>query len=135
MPLTHPQVRLIRDLAPPNSRDRFISPSDVSRMGRSLLKNEICLHPEDAISIKLWGNRIRDEDDLIFHKSRLDPASQGSGLQDQSFVMCIQTRFQQDAFRRLGNFFIGIDATHNVTQYENYLLFTIIARDRWGHGE
>ena len=104
-------------------------------MGRSLLKNEICLHPKDAISIKLWGNRIRDEDDLIFHKSRLDPAPQGSELQDQSFDMCIQTRFQQDTFRQLGNFFIGIDATYNVTQYENYLLFTIIARDKWGHGE
>ena len=89
MTLTHPQVRLIQDLAPPNSCDRFISPSDVSRMGRSLLKNEICLHPEDTISIKLWANRIRDEDDLIFHKTWLDPTPQGSGLQDQSFVMCI----------------------------------------------
>ena len=135
MALTHPQICLIWDLAPPNSHDRFISPSDVSRMGRSLLKNEICLHPKDTISIKLWGNRIRDEDDLIFHKTRLDPTSQGLELQDQSFVMCIQTRFQQDTFRWLSNFFIRIDATHNVMQYENYLLFTIIARDKWGHSE
>jgi hypothetical protein len=125
---------LIRDLAPHGSHDRFISPSDVSKIGRSLLKNEICLHPEDAISIKLWIDRIKDEDTLIFHKSRIDPAPQGSGLQDQAFVMCIQTGFQLDAYRSLGNFFIAIDATHNVTQYENYLLFTIIARDKWGHG-
>ena len=104
-------------------------------MGRSLLKNEICLHPEDAISIRLWIDKIKDEDTLIFYKDRLDPASEGSGLQDQAFVMCIQTGFQLDTFRSLGEFFIGIDATHNVTQYENYLLFTIIARDRWGHGE
>ena len=48
--------------------------------------------------------------------------------------MCIQTPFQVDAFWRLGNGFIGIDATHNVTQYHNFLLFTIIARDRWGRG-
>jgi hypothetical protein len=41
IPLTHPQVRLIRDLAPHSSCDRFISLSDVSRMARSLLKNEI----------------------------------------------------------------------------------------------
>lgn len=120
---------------PNNSHDRFISPSHVSKIGRSLLKDEICLHPEDAISIKLWVDKINDEDSLIFHKDRLDPAPEGSGLQDQAFVMCIQTGFQMDAFRHLGNFFIGIDATHNVTQYENYLLFTIIARDRWGHGE
>lgn len=40
-----------------------------------------------------------------------------------------------DAFRRLGDGFIGIDATHNTTQYQDLLLFTIVARDRWGHGE
>jgi len=89
----------------------------------------------NAISIRLWHDRIKDEGALIFYKDRLDPAPQGSGLQDQAFVMCIQTEYQLDAFRQLGNFFIGIDATHNVTQYENYLLFTIIARDKWGHGE
>ena len=44
--------------------------------------------------------------------------------------MCIQTRFQQDTFWQLGNFFIKIDATHNIMQYENYLLFTIITRDK-----
>jgi hypothetical protein len=106
---------LIRDLSPHGSYDQFISPSDVSKIGKSLLKNEICLHPEDAILIKLWIDRIKDEDTLIFHKSRIDSAPQGSGLQDQAFVMCIQTGFQLDAYRSLGNFFIRIDATHNVT--------------------
>ena len=104
-------------------------------MGRSLQKNEICLHQEDVISIRLWIDKIKNEDSIIFRKDKLDPAPQGSGLQDQAFILCIQTTYQLDAYRRLGNFFIGIDATHNVTQYENFLLFTIIARDRWGHGE
>ena len=104
-------------------------------MGRSLLKNKICLHQEDAISIKLWIDKIKEEDALIFYKDRLDPAPKGSELQDQAFVICIQTGFRMNAFRSLGDFFIGIDATHNVTQYENYLLFIIIARDKWGHGE
>ena len=99
MPLTHPQVRLIHDLAPHGSRDRFISLSDVSRMGRSLLKNEICLYQEDAISIKLWIDRIKDENALIFYKDQLNSAPQGLGLQDQAFVMCIQTDFQLDAFQ------------------------------------
>jgi hypothetical protein len=49
-------------------------------------------------------------------------------------VLCIQTPFQLEAFQRLGNGFIGIDATHNVTQYQDFLLFTIIAHDLWGHG-
>jgi hypothetical protein len=51
-----------------------------------------------------------------------------------AFVLCIQMRFQLEEFRRLGNAFLGIDATHNVTQYKGILLFTIMARDHWGHG-
>ena len=42
---------------------------------------------------------------------------------------------QRQHYRRLGDYFIGIDATHNITIYEGLQLFTIIARDRWGHGE
>ena len=38
-------------------------------------------------------------------------------------------------FRRLGNGFIGIDGTHNITQYEGMELYTMIARDRWGQGK
>lgn len=29
---------------------------------------------------------------------------------------------------------MGIDATHNTTYYENMSLFTVLVRDRWGHG-
>ena len=104
-------------------------------MDRSLLQNEIRLHPEDAILIKLWIDKLNNEGVLIFHKDRSNPAPQGLELQDQTFVICIQTKYQQDAFQHIGNFFIRIDATHNVTQYENFLLFTIIARDKWRHGE
>ena len=43
--------------------------------------------------------------------------------------------FQLDTFLHLGSGFIGIDATYNTTQYQNLLLFTIIARDHWGQGK
>ena len=106
---------MIHDLAPIGSHNWYISPSDVSRMGRSLLKNEICLHQEDAISIRLWVDKLEDEDSLIFQKDKLDPTPKDSELQDQAFVLCIQITYQLDAYWCLGNSFIQIDATHNVT--------------------
>jgi hypothetical protein len=51
------------------------------------------------------------------------------GLLEDAFILCIQIDFQLDAFRHLGSSFIGIDATHNITQYQDLLLFMIIARD------
>jgi hypothetical protein len=70
----------------------------------------------------------------IFYKDMLDLPPSGSKLQGEAFIMCIQTTFQADAYRCLRNGFISIDATHNITQYLDFLLFTIIVRDWWGHG-
>ena len=127
-------MRRIRAWAPDGSRDRYISPQDISRLGRLLTNDKIRLHPEDAISTQIWADKFRSENARIFHKNKVDLPPQGSSLQQEEFILCIQTPFQLDAFRRLGDYFIGIDATHNVTMYERLQLFTIIARDRWGHG-
>ena len=133
--LTALQMRRIRAWAPDGSRDRFISPQDITRLGRSLEHDKIWLHQEDAISTQIWADKLRSENASIFYKTKLDLPPSGSSLEQDAFVLCIQTPFQLDAFRRLGDSFIGIDATHNTTIYEGLLLFTIIARDRWGHGE
>jgi hypothetical protein len=104
-------------------------------MARALEEEKIRLHPEDGISTKLWIDRFKASNVLVFNKDKLSHPPPGSGLDQDLFILCIQTKFQLDAFRRIGNGFIGIDATHNITQYQDLLLFTIIARDRWGHGE
>ena len=93
------------------------------------------MHPDDAILTKVMINNLSSAGTLIFYKDKQDRAPIDSRLPEDAFILCIQTSFQLDAFRRLGSAFIGIDATHNVTQYQNLLLFTIIARDRWGHGK
>jgi hypothetical protein len=71
---------------------------------------------------------------LAFYKDKLELPPEGSDLARDVFAVCIQTKFQIEVFRNLGNAFLGIDATHNVTQYKGILLFTIMARDHWGHG-
>jgi hypothetical protein len=125
---------VIRDSAPDGSRDQLIALEEVNRVAQVLVNDEIRLHPDDAISTKLLLDNLASKDAHIFYKDKQDRAPINSRLPEDAFVLCIQTDFQLDAFRRLGNGFIGIDATHNVTQYQDLLLFTIVARDRWGHG-
>ena len=105
--------------------------ADVSWLGCVVEHQEICLHPLDAISVRLWVDRFRDNDTLVFYKDRADQPPPNTQLEQDTFVLCIQARFQLDAFRRLRNRFIGIDATHNVTAYPGFLLFTIIMWDNW----
>jgi hypothetical protein len=103
-------------------------------MARQVEQAEIRLHPEDAISVKLWVDRLKADKTNVFYKDKLDHPPPDSGLDEDSFVLCIQTAFQLDVFRHLGHSFIGLDVTHNTSQYINVQLFTVIARDHWGHG-
>ena len=95
----------------------------------------IRLHPNDAISVQLWVNRFRDNDTLVSYKDKANQPPPNCQLEQETFVLCIQARFQLDAFQHLGNRFIGINAMHNVTTYLGFLLFMIIMWDNWGYGE
>ena len=120
---------------PNGSRDHLIALKEVNQIAHVLDNDKTRLHPDDAILTRLLIGQLAAEDTLTFYKDKQDRAPIDSRLPEDAFILCIQTSFQLDAFRRLGNGFIGIDATHNITQYHNLLLFTIIARDHWGHGK
>jgi hypothetical protein len=96
---------------------------------------EIRLHPNDGESVVQWVEHLRKAGEILAFKSGADPAPKGSGLAVDSFVLMIQTRYQKEVFEKYGHAFVGIDATHNTTHYENMSLFTVIVRDHWGHGE
>jgi len=85
--------------------------------------------------MQLLLDRFRDNNTLVLYKDKADQPPPNSQLEQDTFVLCIQARFQLDAFRRLGDRFIGVDATHTITTYLGFLLFMIIVRDNWGHGE
>ena len=106
----------------------------MSRAACVLDAETIQLHPEDVISLRLWVERFKEENICIFYKDKIDPSPPDLPMHEDHLILCIQTQFQLDAFRRLGSRFIGIDATHNTTIYPDMMLYTIIARDEWGHG-
>ena len=133
--LIHSKVRVIRDWAPDGSRDHLINLKEVNQIAHALDNDRIRLNPDDAISARLMIEQLAAQGAITFYKDKQDPAPDRSRLPEDAFVLCFQTSYQLDAFRRLGGGFIGIDATHNVTQYQNLLLFTIIARDNWGQGK
>jgi hypothetical protein len=103
-------------------------------MARIVEEEKICLHKEDAILTRLWMDRLTADKIRVFYKDKSNPSPFGSNLDKEAFIMCIQTPFQMDMFQHLGNGFIGIDATHNITQYADFLLFMIITRDQWACG-
>lgn len=91
------------------------------------------MHKDDGQSILQWVARLKG--DILAFKSSAEAAPAGSGLDPDTFVLILQTEYQREVFEKEGHSFAGIDATHNTTHYMNTSLFTVIVRDRWGHGE
>jgi len=91
------------------------------------------LHRDDGQSILQWVEWLKG--DILAFKSSAEAAPAGSGLDADSFVLILQTEYQREVFEKEGHSFAGIDATHNTTHYVNTSLFTVIVRDRWGHGK
>jgi hypothetical protein len=107
---------------------------DINRLRRIVDNEEIRLDENDAIFVKVWATRLQQEGAAAIVKDKIDPPPPGSGLSQDTFILCIQTEFQRDQFRVIGKDFLSIDATHNTTQYAGLQLFSLIARDHWGHG-
>ena len=126
---------MVHDLVPDGSYDQLISLKEVNHFAQVLENQMIRLDLDDAISTKLLIKQLSSTGALIFYKDKQDCALINSRLPEDGFILCIQTSFQLEAFWHLGDGFIGIDATHNVTQYHGLLLFTIIARNCWEHGK
>ena len=117
-----------------DERDYYLTMEEISRVRKAVDRETIELDPNDATSTRIWVNDLVAEGHLAVYKSKQDLPPEGSSLVHDVFVLCIQLNFQLEAFQHLGNAFLGIDATHNVTQYKGLLLFTMMAQDRWGHG-
>ena len=127
-------MKCVRESCTSTDRDYYITMRDINRYRRIVVDEKICLDNNDAISLRLWVLQLQHDGSVCLLKDKIDPAPPESGLSPDSFVLCIQTKFQKDCFLALGSDFVSIDATHNTTQYEGLQLFTLLVRDLWGHG-
>jgi len=114
---------LVRETAPEGSHNQLIALKEVNQIAQVLDNHKIRLHLDDGITSKLLLNKLSEKGILTFYKNKQDCTPIDSKLPEGAFVLCLQTEFQLDTFRHLGDGFIGIDATHNITQTPNIKTF------------
>ena len=98
-------------------RDYHITTQDIARLCQMVENQNIQHDQNNAISIQVWITKIQENGGLAILKDRLDPPPPRSGLSQDVFVLCVQTKFQEKQFQKLGSDFMSIDATHNTTEY------------------
>jgi hypothetical protein len=116
------------------ARTEFIQLRDVRRIQKEIEAEDVRLHPNDGDSTLRWVQNLRAKDHLLAFKSRTDTSPAGSNLAPDTFLLATQTQWQRKMFQKYGEHLLCIDATHNVTMYENLNLTTLIVRDKWAHG-
>src|SRR6267154_1344262 len=107
---------------------------EIGRIRKEIKRESIRLDPNDSTSTWIWVKALQSEGNLVHYKDKLDLPLKDSNLAEDIFFLCIQMKFQWEAFQCLRNTFLGVNATHNVTQYKGILLFMMMARDHWGKG-
>ncbi|KAH9026919.1 hypothetical protein EDB83DRAFT_2526514 [Lactarius deliciosus] len=112
-----------------DERDHYLTLDEIAWVRKAVNREIVELNPNDANSTRIWADNLRGDGHLVFYKSKQELPPEGSNLTRNLFAFCIQMTNQLEWFRCLGNTFLGIDATHNVTQYKGLLLFTIMAQD------
>lgn len=80
----------------------------------------------------MWIEKHRDA--VLAYKSVIEAPPPGSGLPSDLYLVILMTDWQKKVAERRARFIIHIDGTHNVTQYKNLNLFTLLVVDEWGHG-
>jgi hypothetical protein len=87
------------------------------------MATDIQLDPWHGPSIMCWATHLQEEHALLAFKASCDPPHACSFLAANTFILIIQTEYQKEIFRKLGNSFMSIDVTHNTTHYENVNLY------------
>ena len=86
---------------------------------------------------RIWVNMLQSEGGIrVLRDDKRDPPPRRIQISQAIFSFYVfQTNFQKKLTSMPWEWFsLGIDATHNVTQYKGILLFTLMTRDNWGHG-
>jgi len=82
----------------------------------------------------MWMEKLKKDDAVLFVKFCQEPPPENSGIDANALILVIQTAWQREQWTKYGVHYMGIDGTHNCTQYQATTLFTLIARNDWGRG-
>lgn len=115
-------------------RTDFITLADIRYIAIGIEAETIRLAKDDEESTLEWVKQLREQDMLLGFKAVTDPVPEGSNLASDTFFLAIQHPWQREVHEEIAETVLCIDGTHNTTQYYNCNLYTVLGRDKWGHG-
>lgn len=117
------------------SRKHFMTTQDIHNIRRSLLDRQIKRHENDATSVDIIVQELKEEqyNPVLIYKPQGTRLQEYPNLPEKSFVLVIQTEFQQLLYRSHCSKILCIDATHKTNAYR-FKLITCMVQDEFSQG-
>ncbi|XP_065893096.1 FRAS1-related extracellular matrix protein 2-like isoform X2 [Dysidea avara] len=125
-----------RDLFDENlARQHVMTKTDIKNIETKVKDFSIKRHQNDATSVNLIVEELRNEpyNPVLIYKPQGRAEPQFPTLQDETFVLAIQTKFQKDLYEAHASTILCIDSTHGMNQYR-FKLITCVVPDDHGKG-
>lgn len=114
------------------SRKHFLAKSDIRNIRVKVDDRIIKRHGDDATSVIMMVAELRQEHFnpiLIFKPQGRKDEAYGN-LQEDCFVLVLQTEFQMELYRSYASKIMCIDSTHGTNQYRFKLISAIVPDDQ-----
>jgi len=118
----------------PVRRDHLTSRKDLHNIKLQYNLNLIQKDSDDAKSVLLWVSEMQaaDFNPVLCFKSQGDPSTY-TGVEDNDFLLGIQTEFHKEMFENHAMKLICVDATHGTNSYD-FQLITVMVVDDFDQG-
>ena len=109
--------------------------TDIKNIETKVKDFSIKRHQNDATSVNLIVEELRNEpyNPVLIYKPQGRTEPQYPTLQDETFVLALQTKFQKDLYEAHASTILCIDSTHGTNQYR-FKLITCVVPDDYGKG-
>ena len=114
------------------SRKHFLAKSDIRNIRMKVDDRIIKRHEEDATSVTMMVAELRQEsfNPILIFKPQGEKDEAYTDLQEECFVLVLQTEFQMELYRNYASTIVCIDSTHGTNQYRFKLISAIVPDDQ-----
>ena len=118
------------------SRKHFLAKSDIRNIRVKVADRLINRHEDDATSVTMIVAELRQEsfNPILIFKPQGRKDDIYNELQEECFVLVLQTEFQMELYRNCASKIVCIDSTHGTNQYR-FKLISVIVPDDQGKGK
>lgn len=117
------------------TRKHFLTVQDCRNIAKRVNHKCIVRHENDSQSVAMLVSELQAEEHnpVLFYKPQGCDDDSERKLSKESFLLVLQTQFQEDLYNKFASTIICIDSTHKTNAYD-FKLISLLVPDEYREG-